>query len=101
MESSTGDRGMANGNGNGNGPAWLQASYRLGVPAVLALGLVYFLAQHVDDEMHALTESLDRHVDQMQSDRAAAQLSEARMQHLFRQICLNTAETDAQRAGCQ
>lgn len=77
------DNGLSNGNG---GPIWVQVASRFGIPALIALGLIYFLAGHVDGEIHEIRDGVQ----------------EQRIEQRFwlRAICLNTAETENERANC-
>lgn len=69
-------------NGSG-GPWWAKALYMFGVPAGIALYLVWFLTSGA---YAALNRKLDEHV--------------TRTNFYLRAICLNTAPTDVARAQC-
>ena len=74
---------------NGSTPLAVRLIYRYGVPAGIALFLTYFLTQQVSVNVASV----------------AAQVEDMRTEHLelrwfLRAICLNTAETEAQRASC-
>ena len=74
---------------NGITPLWVRLLYRYGVPAGIALFLTYFLTQNVTRDMAAMRGD----VSQMRSEHQE-------LRFFLRAICINTAETEWQRAAC-
>lgn len=74
---------------NGATPMWVRLIYRYGVPAGIALFLTYFLTQNVTKDMARVASS----VEQMQGEHQE-------LRFFLRAICLNTADTESQRAAC-
>jgi hypothetical protein len=68
----------------------LTAIVRLGVPAVIALGLVYFLAGSVSAELRDVKAAIGVHATDTRDTL-----------RLLQAICLNTATTPAERANCE
>ncbi len=71
---------------NGEIPMWLKVVYRLGVPAGIALFLVWFVTLGFAADIRTVKEALTKH--------------SAEQRFYLRAICINTAQTDAQRALC-
>ena len=67
-------------------PWWVDAVVKLGVPAAIALFLVWWLTSSVAASLSTIKDRLDRHVS-----------SSDFYQH---QICRNTARTEAERQAC-
>jgi hypothetical protein len=59
---------------------------KYGIPGALALLLTWWLASDVSGTLRALAENLNTH-----SSETA---------YYMRQVCLNTAQNEAQRSGC-
>lgn len=74
---------MTNGNG---GPWWVRAITTVGVPSAMALGLVYWLTT-------SMSQALSLH-----EEHSAERVRE--LTGVMRQICVNTADTPADRTGC-
>ena len=79
---------------------WTQVAYKFGVPSVIALALVWFLMEQVSTAQagthQAILEvgkALDKHVTDMRQEQAETRF-------YLRQICINAAKDEAQRAGC-
>lgn len=76
--------------GYGNGlPWWVKAAYMLGVPAAIALFLLWFVTTSVAGEIKGLRDDTRQHM-----------RDQARQLQYLRAICLNTAPTDLARAQC-
>lgn len=86
---------------NGSLPGWIKAAATLGVPSVIALVLVWFMAARLDSRVDTIAETLNSHVGSMQSVQLAEDAREQRLLRVIRQVCFNTAQTEAQRAACQ
>jgi hypothetical protein len=74
-------------------PWWLDAIYRIGVPAALALFLVWFLTQKVSGQLDTVTSALQTHATVQERERSE-------MKFYLRAICVNVAADDRQRAAC-
>ena len=74
--------------GNGS-PWWVRAIYVFGIPAGVAVFLVYFLTQAVWTELAGVRTDLRLHMREQGETR-----------HYLRAICLNTAATETQRVLC-
>lgn len=75
---------------NAHGPAWLQATLRLGVPAAIAVYLVWTLTQNLSADLQALQGTVSTHV-----------IDTRDTLRVLRAICINTAKTEAERANCE
>lgn len=99
-----------NGNGNGNGwnpfagmPAWMRFIAIVGVPASIALFLVVRLDGRQSEQFHGLDEKVQSLLLVNSSLQRTTEdyIRDQRIQTtLLRQVCLNTAKTDAQRLEC-
>jgi hypothetical protein len=85
---------------NGNTPSWVKAAYFLGVPSVIALGVVYYLVVDNRTEMRNLNVSMNAHIGQMEKDQAEDRLRDTQNRQLLWQICQNTARTTIAERGC-
>lgn len=72
-------------NGNG-GPWWVRAIGMVGVPSAMALWFVYWMTT-------GMSQAISTH-----EERSAERVRE--LTSVMRQICVNTAETPADRSGC-
>jgi hypothetical protein len=99
----------SNGNGNGNGnpfagmTPWMRFIAFIGVPAAIALFLVYRLDGRSALELAQISAELRAHA--TVSSAAVATLDEHRDETrtliaLMRQICVNTSKSDQQRREC-
>lgn len=78
---------MSNGAGlNGNLPVWAKFVSAVGVPSAIAIYLVWFLGSAV---LGAITSHADEHAAEIRV-----------LTSVLQQLCSNTAETPADRAGC-
>lgn len=76
--------------GIGNGsPWWVKAAYTFGIPAGIALFLLWFVTSSIAGEIKGAREDLRNHM-----------RDQARQSLYLRAICLNTAPTEAARAQC-
>lgn len=73
---------------------WRQLLAKYGLGTVLALVLTYFLMHNVSESIAKVSDTLNQHVGDMKSQQIESRF-------YLRAICLNTAETEAQRAGCE
>ena len=71
-------------------PWWLQPLYVFGIPAGIAVFLVYFLVQVVVAGQTRLQETLDVH-----------RVDQARQLLLLQLICQHTAQTERERYQCE
>jgi hypothetical protein len=80
---------------------WARVLVRVGVPAAIALYLVYRLAGDTATKLEAVSVKLDAHQSEMTrlsiEDRADRLISRA----LLRAICRNSADNDAERTNCE
>jgi hypothetical protein len=101
--------GPSNGNGNGNGnpfagmTPWMRFIAFIGVPAAIALFLVYRLDGRSALELAQISAELRAHA--TVSATAIVTFDEHRAETrtlitLMRQICVNTSKTDQQRREC-
>lgn len=74
-------------------PVWVRAAALLGVPAVIALFLVYQLARTWTTQMDRIEAAVSQH----ETHRAHDMQS---MNAFLYAICLNTADGDVERARC-
>lgn len=79
-------RTVLHGNGPGTQSDWLTAVLKLGVPAFIALLLVWFMASRIDGGVLSLQRALNDHV--LEST------------FYLRAICLNAAGDESERARC-
>jgi hypothetical protein len=93
-------------NGNG-GPWWVKILTQVGVPAGIAIFLVYFLAWEQSARMASIDASLVKanyDMSQFVKDQNAATETQRRAAdtttRLLRSICQNTAKNDAAREAC-
>ena len=84
-------------------PAWLQLVLKVGVPAAIALYLVYTVA----GSNTTLLANIDKAQHEHMVDSAVqtellkdAKASSFRMEGYLRLVCVNTAKNDAERASC-
>lgn len=84
-----------------NIPVWLKAILVLGPATVIALYLTHQMASRFDQQQAAMITLLNAHVFQMSQDQNANKTRDQNMLFVFKQVCLNTARTDAQRDGCR
>jgi hypothetical protein len=95
----------SNGNGNpfaGMSP-WMRFIAFIGVPAAIALFLVYRLDGRSADEIAGISSELRAHT--AAANYSAAELTDHRSETktliaLMRAICVNTSKTDQQRREC-
>ena len=76
---------MANGF-NGSLPAWMKFVSMIGVPSAIAMYLIYFLS-------FAIMGSLESHEEEHAREMRA-------LTQIIQQLCVNTADTPVDRAGC-
>jgi len=95
-------------------PAALSALVKIGVPAVIALGLVWFLAYRVQTwqdradtmmQSHqtttgALLESTRQIGETVKAIEGEHSSASQRLELLLRQVCINGARTEQQRGNC-
>ncbi len=71
----------------------LQAVAKYGPLAILAVGLSWFLASHVDAQLHMLTTTLSAHVQQ-------TSIEQRELRWFLRALCHNTARSQNERDAC-
>lgn len=86
---------------NGAMPWWVKAIPTIGVPSLIALGLSWFLVEEVRANLASVRAQLTAHATQMSNDQTAQQIRDRDLIYMFRQVCFNTARTDAQRDSCR
>jgi hypothetical protein len=74
-------------NGNGNTPSWLRAAVMLGAPAVIAMGLTYWVTQVVDTTVQATYAAIKDHISEQR-------VMNAYLSEYLYAICLNTSSGD-------
>lgn len=98
-----------------DGPEWLRAAVVLGVPAVIALALVWWTTQVVDSRLQLLQTAMaataenasTAHLAMVRAEQAMAvfadesRQSDARVVQLLQQLCRHSATTPAQLEGCR
>jgi len=67
---------------NGDTPLWIRVLYRYGVPAAIALFLVWSMTSAFGSDLHTVKEEVHD------------------LRYFMRLICVNTAKTEADRAQC-
>jgi hypothetical protein len=87
---------VANGNEGSGVPPWMNFVFRVGVPAAIAVFLVYRLTGAIEDRLRQMEEIQSTVIGQLSihmrnSDAAIG---------LARQLCVNTAKNDEQIRGC-
>ena len=100
--------GNGSGNGNGSNPfagmsPWMRFIAFIGVPAAIALFLVYRLDGRSAQELAQISADLRSHsaIQSVMATELADQKAETRtLIVLMRQICVNTSKTDQQRREC-
>ena len=75
------------------GPAWVRLTVLLGVPAVIAMFLVYSMVGSVTAKLISIEMKLDYHETQRLRDMSS-------MNAFLYAICLNGAQTEVERARC-
>lgn len=68
------------------GDRWERILGKYGLATVIALGLTAWLASNVSGQVSKVRETLDLHVSETN--------------FYLRQVCINTAQNEGQRAGC-
>jgi hypothetical protein len=71
-------------------PWWIRPLYIFGIPAGIAVFLVYFLTATVVNGQTKIQDTLDHHMRE-----------QARQILLLQLICRNTAQTERERAQCE
>lgn len=71
---------------NGDLPTWAKVIYRYGLAAAIAGFLVWFVTQGLSDDVRATRDMLREHI--------------AEQRFYLRAICVNTSQTEIQRAQC-
>lgn len=66
---------------------------RYGFPSIVAVGLGFALYQFTSGELRAIRSVIDQHV-------TDTRLDQSEIRFYLRAICLNTAQTESQRAAC-
>lgn len=90
-----------NENGLGGMPWWIKAIPTVGVPSVIAIGLSWYLVDEVRSELGVVRTQLAAHATQMTIDQNDQRQRARDLIYMLRQVCFNTARTDAQRDGCR
>jgi hypothetical protein len=83
-------------------PQWVKAAYRLGIPGLIALGLVWFLAAKQGDALAKQVEvsmrieyKMDQHADAMRQSERIDHAHSERIESYLRIICLINASRSA------
>ena len=79
-------KGLGGLNANGTMPLWMKFVSAVGVPSALAIYLVWFLANNVLGAITTHSQDHEREMDALMS--------------VMQQVCVNTADTSEERAGC-
>jgi hypothetical protein len=94
-------------NGNGDNPWYIKVLYTYGIPSVIALGLVWFLAARIDRQLETLVDTLNAHhnstavVEKIvgaQNDAVRGQLD--LNNKILQAMCVNLAANAAERKAC-
>jgi len=88
-----------NGSSNG-GPAWLKAAVQLGVPSLIALGLVYWITQTVTPKIEAQVVDTQAVKSMVTAHVDANGRTNAEMLFYLRSLCVNLARSAEDRARC-
>ena len=84
-------------------PMWLRATVMLGVPAAIALFLVWFITAQVGANIHNIEVAQQQFaVEQAKSSAVQLQIQTqlATLTGVMRMVCYNTSKNDAQRDAC-
>ncbi len=79
---------------------WLEPAIKLGVPAVIALWLVFWLTQTVMGEHRDMSGELRLHVTQSRTDQEREHADQAVTNELLRAICFTLAQSEFEKATC-
>mgnify|MGYP001559873781 FL=1 len=71
-------------------PWWVRALYVLGVPAAIAIFLIYFVTSAVSSELAGLRADVRMHM-----------RDQSLLVYYLEALCRNTAETDTERTACE
>lgn len=88
---------------NGATPWYVKFLYTFGIPATLAIYLVWFMANRVDTSLEHITSTLIAHQSEMsislrQTEETKQQLLLTNL--LLQRICVNTASNQQARSNC-
>lgn len=81
-------------------PWWLQPLYAFGIPAGIAVFLVWFLTSVVVSGQKAAQDTLEQHIQDMKVDQTRQLLFQARELQLLMLLCRNSARTERARNDC-
>jgi hypothetical protein len=81
-------------------PWWVQATYRLGVPAALAIFLVWFLTSRLGADLASVHAMVQTHVEAAQADRAELRFYLRQMVVAMQATCVNAAHDASERRRC-
>jgi hypothetical protein len=93
--------------GNGDNPWYIKVLYTYGIPSVIALGLVWFLAARIDRQLETLVDTLNTHhtstsvVEKIvgaQNDAVRGQMD--LNNKILQAMCVNLAVNAAERKAC-
>lgn len=79
---------------------WAKAIYTLGVPAVIALFLVYAIRIDVKADLTDIKREIASHDDKMGNYRGASASEQQAIRFYLRTICINTSKTELQIKSC-
>ena len=82
-------------------PAWVQLLSKYGLGTLIALFLVWKLAESFDAKLAAFQLSLDAHQQSTVATDRSREQNDALRLLLLKAICENTAKTDAERMVCR
>lgn len=83
--------------------AAIEAAVRLGVPAVIALGLVWLLGMSLQTKMERTADSvaaLDKRMGELVAHLNADSAQSWRLIAISQRICINTSKSDQDRISC-
>lgn len=83
-----------------NTPWWIGSIIKLGVPAAIALFLIWFIVSTISPSITFIKENLVLHADS--ATRVGREIHEQneKLMKVLQQICMNSAKNNQERNGC-
>ncbi len=90
-----------------NTPWWIGAIYKLGIPAAIALFLIWFVVATVIPNIQFIKENLVLHANSssqvgqdLRDQNIRLSQQNERLMRVLQQICINSAKNNQERNGC-
>ena len=79
---------------------WQSLIRKHGPMTIIALGLTLWLTRSVSSDMKEQTEAISANAAALQRHDAESKLADQETRFFLRQICVNTADNESERAAC-